>query len=156
MGVFCLFYLAKNKIKMSNTFCWFMMVAREVPEQSLVHWSAAESCKKRHPAVNPLQTPGLIYTSSTINNDKKQPDSTLSLLHGHALPQVLEMIDLLSDKHFALGSICQPEGERMPHPHPQHNPKLCSRHTSIFIFSFFFFCSVQMEAFLELFQAEGF
>lgn len=94
----------------------------------------------------------MIYTSSTINNDKKQPDSTLSLLHGHALPQVSEMIDLLPDKHFALAPICQPAGERMPHPYPQHNPKLCSRHASIFIFSFFFFCSVQLKTFLELFR----
>lgn len=141
---------------MSNTFCWFMMAARELPEHNLVHWSMAESCKTRHPAVNPLQRPGLIYTSSTINNDKKQPDSTVSPLHGHALHQVSEMTDLIPDRHFAPGPICQPAGERMTHPYPQHNPKLCSRHTSIFTFSFFFFYSVQMKTFLELFQAEGF
>lgn len=89
---------------MPTTFCWFMMVAKEVREKSLVHWSMAESWKKRHLAVNPLQRPGLIYTSSTINNDKKQPDSSLSALTETWITSGLED-DRSTGETFCTGSL---------------------------------------------------
>lgn len=63
---------------------------------------------------------------------------SLSLLHGHALPQVSEMIDLLPDKHFALGPICQPAGEGCPILTPSITPS-CAPDTPVLLYPHFSF-----------------
>lgn len=116
-----------------------MMVAKEVPEQSLVHWSMAESCKNRHPAVNPLQRPGLIYTSNIINNDKKQPDISLSPLTQTWITSSLEDDRSTPRETFCTGSLSANLQEKgCPILTPSITPS-CVSGAPIFLYSHFSF-----------------